>query len=98
MICAKHGAVRNGVRGEQLWFFCPGCLEAHAVMVAGPGSWKWNGSLDKPTLEPSVLVNLGEGRRCHSFVKEGRIQFLGDCTHELAGKVADLPELPEWLA
>lgn len=28
---------------------------------------------------------------CHSFVKEGRIQFLGDCTHALAGQTVDLP-------
>lgn len=30
--------------------------------------------------------------RCHSFVTDGRIQFLGDCTHELAGQTVDLPE------
>ncbi len=29
---------------------------------------------------------------CHSFVRDGRIQFLGDCTHELAGQTVDLPE------
>lgn len=29
---------------------------------------------------------------CHSFVTDGRIQFLGDCTHALAGKTVDLPE------
>ena len=28
---------------------------------------------------------------CHSFVKDGRIQFLGDCTHALAGQTVDLP-------
>jgi hypothetical protein len=32
---------------------------------------------------------------CHSFVTEGRIQFLGDCTHELAGQTVDLPEMAE---
>ena len=30
---------------------------------------------------------------CHSFVTDGRIQFLGDCTHELAGKTVELPEV-----
>lgn len=30
---------------------------------------------------------------CHSFVTDGRIQFLGDCTHALAGQTVDLPEL-----
>lgn len=33
---------------------------------------------------------------CHSFVTDGRIQFLSDCTHELAGQTVDIPELPEW--
>lgn len=31
---------------------------------------------------------------CHSFVTEGRIQFLGDCTHALAGQTVDLPDWP----
>lgn len=29
---------------------------------------------------------------CHSFVTDGRIQFLGDCTHAMAGKTVDLPD------
>jgi len=29
---------------------------------------------------------------CHSFVTDGRIQFLGDCTHTLAGQTVDLPD------
>jgi hypothetical protein len=29
---------------------------------------------------------------CHSFVTDGKIQFLPDCTHELAGKTVDLPD------
>ena len=29
---------------------------------------------------------------CHSFVRDGRIQFLGDCTHALAGQTVDLPD------
>jgi hypothetical protein len=32
---------------------------------------------------------------CHSFVTDGRIQFLGDCTHKLAGMTVDLPEWPK---
>lgn len=32
---------------------------------------------------------------CHSFVTDGRIQFLGDCTHALAGQTVDLPAWPE---
>lgn len=35
-------------------------------------------------IEPRPLV-------CHSFVTGGRIQFLNDCTHDLAGRTVDLP-------
>lgn len=29
---------------------------------------------------------------CHSFVTDGHIQFLGDCTHALAGQTVALPD------
>jgi hypothetical protein len=29
---------------------------------------------------------------CHSFVTDGQIQFLSDCTHALAGQTVPLPE------
>ncbi|SDI54833.1 DUF6527 family protein [Pseudomonas abietaniphila] len=29
---------------------------------------------------------------CHSFVTEGRIQYLSDSTHALAGQTVDLPD------
>jgi hypothetical protein len=32
--------------------------------------------------------------RCHSFVTNGRIQFLSDCTHQLAGQTVPLPNFP----
>lgn len=31
---------------------------------------------------------------CHTFVTNGQIQFLGDCTHALAGQTVDLPPWP----
>ena len=41
-----------------------------------------------------VLDSSGKGVPfvCHSFVTDGRIQFLSDCTHELAGQTVDLPD------
>lgn len=30
---------------------------------------------------------------CHSFVTEGRIRFLDDCTHKLRGQTVDLPRM-----
>jgi hypothetical protein len=32
-------------------------------------------------------------KQCHSFVTNGRILFLGDCSHHLAGQTVDLPDL-----
>lgn len=34
---------------------------------------------------------------CHTFITNGMVQFLGDCTHRFAGQTVPLPELPsEW--
>jgi hypothetical protein len=30
--------------------------------------------------------------QCHSFVRDGMIQFLGDCTHSLVGQTVPLPD------
>ena len=29
--------------------------------------------------------------RCHSYIRSGQIQFLGDCSHALAGQTVPLP-------
>jgi len=100
MICNKIRDVdqSGNVLGARVWFFCPGCEEAHAVRVMSTGGgsvWEWNGSEEAPTFSPSLLCT-GVGR-CHSFIKDGKIQFLNDCSHALAGKTVPLPELPDWL-
>lgn len=49
------------------------------------------------TLEGEALTapaNVTMTPLCHSFVTDGRIQFLGDSTHELAGQTVDLPPWP----
>lgn len=33
-------------------------------------------------------------RRCHTFITDGMVQFLSDCSHGLAGQTLPLPELP----
>lgn len=87
-----------------LFFVCPGCRSGHGPIIdrgdRNPNSplWTWNGDVDRPTLTPSLLytVEFGDGRPskvCHSFIRDGRIQFLSDCTHALAGQTVDLPEV-----
>jgi hypothetical protein len=51
--------------------------------------------IDRGTPPPDGQRYPGADVVCHSFVKEGRIQFLNDCTHALAGKTVDLPEWTE---
>lgn len=78
---------------ERWLFWCPGCDEAHQV------SDKWDViDVEAGTISPSVLVQGANehGRTvCHSFVTAGRIQFLDDCTHGLAGQTVDLPDFRE---
>lgn len=58
----------------------------------GTPCWSWNGSIDKPTFKPSILSFGGTDgtERCHSFVTDGKVQFLSDCTHAYAGTTLDL--------
>lgn len=51
-------------------------------------TWLWNGSVDNPTLSPSIATtsyNGDERIHCHSFVTLGQVEYLDDCTHELKG-------------
>lgn len=83
---------------DRLWFWCPGCDDWHAPQVDGSRGWVWNGSLEAPTISPSVLVTsyCGEVKGiCHSFVENGQIRFLADCTHEMRGTIQPLPVAPE---
>lgn len=99
--------------GGRLSFYCPGCKTRHVVTVRGEHqgtAWEFNGSLERPTLSPSVLVTWYKPsdddtefddptkdvkQTCHSFVRDGRIEFLSDCSHSLAGQTVDLPELED---
>lgn len=85
-----------GPRGGKLYcFHCPGCGNAHPFEIEAPNGsgWQWNGSMEKPTFTPSLLCNKDLPHyRCHSFVRDGKIEFLSDCYHDLAGKTVELPD------
>lgn len=72
-------------------FWCPGCDSAHQV----DSRWTFNNDVDCPTFTPSFKAKGGpKGRQtlCHLKMKAGRIQFLKDCTHALAGQTVDVPD------
>ena len=68
---------------------CPACNCLHVF----DKRWTFNGDYVKPTFRASMLVhenkdyrkrsNDKHGHRCHSFVTDGKIKFLGDCTHSM---------------
>lgn len=96
--------VNSGGKKIGWQFFCPGCNNGHAIQTAnekgvygGTGDvWTFNGNQEKPTIRASVKVTGGHPDQrsiCHSFVTDGEIQFLSDCTHSLKGKTVSLPEV-----
>lgn len=83
-------------------YYCPGCNSHHAPYVRphkspNGASWEFNGDMDKPTFRPSILtrVNRSDGKTmvCHSFVTDGNINYLPDCTHRLAGQSVEMPSV-----
>jgi hypothetical protein len=85
-------------------FQCPGCNCGHGVWTSKPNhlgaQWTWNEDMVRPTFSPSLNITWGGGPDdvprgvCHSFVRDGQIEFLSDCTHSLAGKTVPLPSSP----
>lgn len=91
---------------NEMLFHCPGCKYGHGIRSAPPKNpdypnqavWTFNGDLEKPTFSPSYLTgtkNFTE-RRCHSYIKDGMIEFLSDCWHPLAGQTVELPDINGW--
>lgn len=96
----------EGRSRKVLHLACPACNVHQVTVEQEPGMsgpvWEWDGNLEAPTVNPSILVSWTYGeerlpRVCHSFLRGGRWQFLADCTHELAGQTADMKPLPDWL-
>jgi len=81
-------------------FVCPGCGHGHGLYISHPNDvgaqWTWDGNIEKPTVQPSIMSkwDYGTGKKvCHMFVREGKIIFLNDCTHELRGKTVDMKDI-----
>lgn len=88
--------------------FCRPCGVFHEFHL-GPSEnvhghcWIWNGDRYKPTFWPAVYTKVA--RRlglpdesdiviCHAEVKDGRIIYYQDSTHELSGQTVDLAPPP----
>lgn len=90
----------SGTGPQRYTFLCPGCAEYDEpgsklyARHTFDASWSYNGDGHCPTVSPSILVQDGRPTyRCHSFIEGGKIRFLSDCSHALAGKAVELPEV-----
>lgn len=102
--CNEAHQVRVEGGGHPLWgfngsgdapTFTPSIL-VRAVRIEG-GNEEIERILDSyklPEERETMLADKRINTICHSFVTDGRIQFLGDCTHTLAGQTIDLPDWP----
>ena len=86
---AKFKKVPTGQEEYQWQFNCAGCGYTHAITETI--HW-FNQDVNKPTLTLSVLYRSGN-ICCHSYIKEGKIEYLSDCTHQLKGQTIELPEI-----
>jgi hypothetical protein len=107
MALLEGGKLRSA-EGGRILFFCPGCNHGHMINVGdSPGPrWGYNNNPVLPTFTPSILVSSGgykdeDGEdiprvtHCHSFVTDGKIQFLSDCEHSLKNQTVDIPLWPD---
>ena len=82
--------------------YMPGLPCPVFINVSGPHPvWGWNGDVYSPTFTPSILTRMpwgADGRVIvnHVFVRAGKIQYLGDCSHEYKGMTMELPTLKDW--
>ena len=81
------------------------CLHVEKPSPHTGAAWGFNRNGDAPTFTPSVLVQwdklVGDGplesrqrvpQVCHSFVTDGRIAYLEDCTHDMRGMTVEMPD------
>ena len=78
----------------QFHILCPGCGQEHAFN----NDWEFNNDFEKPTIRPSLLIrgwlnkDIPNGV-CHSYITNGMIEFLGDCSHNLKGQMVPLLDI-----
>lgn len=95
-LSAKLRSMTNGIM-----YWCPGCDSPHGINTqGGPPVWQWDGNAESPTCSPSVRCFMIDPETneqttlCHHFIKAGKIEFLSDSPHALAGQTVDLPDWP----
>lgn len=90
----------RSVSGHYLVHECPGCKDTHLIpdYDGSRVRWTFNGDFERPTLSPSIKTEWTTSKRshiCHYFIRDGKIEFCGDCTHDLSGQTVPLPDVTD---
>lgn len=87
---------QNTPNDIEFTFYCPGCEHHHGFKTTGKEPrWTFNGNMEKPTVQPSIRCRVPGDEEfpeevCHFYITDGKIQYLTDCTHKLAGQTIDM--------
>lgn len=95
----------RNLESDHIAFWCPGCDEPHVIGV-GPNGWTWDAAslTVSPSIKvsgvqwertsnfhkPNHDVEPRSPTCCHSFIRNGVWEFLGDSTHALTGQSTPL--------
>ena len=83
----------ENIYGREFW--CPGCEEAHVIDLR----WNFNDDYKKPTADPSLRVldidnnGMEIGTKCHLLVENGKLTYLMDSQHKLAGHTVEMVDV-----
>ena len=95
---------------NELQFYCEGCNSTHTFNNTWNFNNDFENPTINPSIlvrgtqpitdEEFDLLKAGKHVEprplvCHSFIREGKIQYLNDCTHNLNGQTVELPEIKE---
>lgn len=91
-------------------FYCQGCKEYHVINDSWSFNGDFDNPTISPsilvtgTIHPTddevKRILSGEYVQpkdyvCHSFIENGKIRYLSDCTHGLANQTVELTDLPD---
>lgn len=107
-VVVRRNVTVDDVDTYRLFMWCPGCEDLHAI--GAQWTWDGNterptinpsilvGGVQWPTDDafhkPRHAVPAGAATVCHSFIRDGRWEFLTDNTHQLAGQTVPMGPVP----
>lgn len=108
----RESSYDDGGTVRKTWgLWCPGCDSLHQIsdawevrlpdddhLTVSPSILTWS---DGRYPKDPATGEWGEWDptpwRCHSFIRDGRWEFLTDSTHHLAGQTVPMVDLPDWI-